>query len=178
MKIELSEVAQPAEEIPTAEGLIVLPGQRIEAHSVEVDPAEIAALLATAREAATRAYAPFSKFRVGAAVVMADDPEGTAFSGSNVENSSYGATNCAERTAIFQASAAGFRTIRLIALTTLDSLDGPLRDRSPCGICRQVIREFGDAETLVAIDTGDEGTLCELLDVERLLPYGFRFGGG
>ena len=108
---------------------------------------------------------------------MADDPDGSVFSGSNVENSSYGATNCAERSALFAASSAGFRRLRIMALTTLDSRDAPLQGRSPCGVCRQVIREFADEDTLLAIDTGEEGKLCDLVDIERVLPWGFRFRG-
>ena len=88
------------------------------------------------------AYAPYSKFHVGAALIMADDPKQTIFTGANIENSSYGVSNCGERTALFTAAAQGFRRLKYLAVSTADSLDGPLRERSPCGICRQAFREF------------------------------------
>ena len=110
---------------------------------------------------------------------MADDSEQTLFTGSNVENSSYGGTLCGERTAIFTAVSAGYRRLRYIAVSTIDSLDGPLSDRSPCGPCRQVIREFasgeGDSPSLILIDSGRDDVLCEVFDIDRLLPYGFNF---
>ncbi|NNE93740.1 MAG: cytidine deaminase [Verrucomicrobiales bacterium] len=129
-------------------------------------------LIAAAREAAGRAYAPYSKFRVGAAVKMAEDE--TVFSGCNIENASYGGTVCAERTAIFAAVATGLRKIETLALTVLDAPeDAELKDRSPCGICRQVIREFADDDlTRILIDRGNDS--WDLLTIEELLPHGFR----
>jgi len=176
MKVQLPAVTLPRSEVDSPDGVIVVPGRILPQRDIDIDSAEVAALIQQARTVAVNAYAPFSKFHVGAALVMADDESSKVFSGSNVENSSYGATNCAERTAIFGASSAGFRTIRIIALTTIDSLNAPLPGRSPCGVCRQVIKEFSNADTLVAIDTGGDGVLCELMDVERLLPFGFHFG--
>jgi cytidine deaminase len=116
---------------------------------------------------------------VGAAVIMADDPEGRIITGANIENASYGATVCGERNALHAAAAKGFRKIRFLALSTADSLGGPLQERSPCGICRQVMREFidrneaGDA-ALILVDTGDDEFTADILDIDRLLPYGFR----
>jgi cytidine deaminase len=127
-----------------------------------------------ARSAAAAAFAPYSNFHVGAAVVMADDPDGEIFTGCNVENASYGATLCAERNAITTAAARGFRIIRCLAVSTVDSLAAPLPGRSPCGLCRQVIRGFADDSTVVLIDTAEDGKLGDTLDVERLLPFGFR----
>ncbi|MCB1062457.1 MAG: cytidine deaminase, partial [Verrucomicrobiae bacterium] len=103
-----------------------------------------------------------------------DDPESRVFTGCNVENASYGATVCAERNAIFAAVAAGFRRISLLAVSTVSTLDGPIEERSPCGVCRQVIREFADASTLVILDRGAEDTLGDLVDIDRLLPWGFK----
>ena len=95
-------------------------------------------LIAIAQEAMTHAYAPYSGFRVGAALLCAD---GTVYRGCNIENASYGATNCAERTAIFQAVYAGHR--EFTALAVCGGKDGIITDFCPpCGICRQVIREF------------------------------------
>ena len=92
-------------------------------------------LLAAARRAARHAYAPYSRFRVGAAVLTAS---GKLFAGANVENASYGLTSCAERTAICNAVAEGERKIVAVAIFTPTRLP-----QTPCGACRQVIHEFG-----------------------------------
>ena len=119
---------------------------------------------------------PYSRFHVGAAV-RTDD--GRLFAAPNIENASYGATICGERNALHAAAAKGFRRIKFLALSTADSLDGPLPDRSPCGICRQVMREFIDREeaqgaALILVDTGDADFTADILDIARLLPSGFR----
>ena len=88
-----------------------------------------------AMEAAQNAYAPYSHFRVGAALLLDD---GSVVTGVNVENRSYGLTNCAERTAIFSAGALGKKNFAAIAIATPDA-DYPV---GPCGACRQVISEF------------------------------------
>lgn len=171
----------PATRLDTTSGALNLPAHEIPEKRVEADPAQLAALVAAAREAAKTAYAAFSDFHVGAALIMADDPEARVFTGANVENSSFGATICAERTAITQAAAQGFRRLRYLAVSCSDALDAPLHERSPCGICRQVIREFTDPDSgadraLILIDTGAADTLADILDIERLLSYGFHFG--
>jgi cytidine deaminase len=140
----------------------------------EIDEAELYHLVRAAREAAVRAYAPFSHFHVGAAVIMADDPSGATITGTNVENSSYGLTACAERTTLQAAAARGFRQLRLLAVSCPDVHAASLRDRSPCGACRQAIREFATDQTLILIDRGDDAPAADLLDIERLLPFGFR----
>jgi cytidine deaminase len=169
----------PSKVTDTPSGRLVAPEFEIAERRVSVDADRIAALVASAREAADRAYAPFSNFPVGAALLMDDDPAGEIISGCNVENSSYGATVCAERTAIFSAAAKGYRKLRWLAVTTPVTREAPLRDRSPCGVCRQVIREFAaDADTLVICDLGDERMIGEVFDIERLLPFGFRFEPG
>ena len=88
---------------------------------------------------------------------------------SEVENSSYGGTICAERTAISTASHLGFRSIELLAVSTVQSLDGELSDRSPCGICRQVIKEFSTPRTLILIDTAEELFILFILEFDLLL---------
>jgi cytidine deaminase len=95
-------------------------------------------LIAAAKRAFENAYAPYSKFRVGAAMLLEN---GQIFTGCNVENASYGLTNCAERTAIFSAvSALGGKQVRIRAIAVLNDREAAC---SPCGACRQVISEFG-----------------------------------
>ncbi len=103
--------------------------------TLPLDDAGLARLLDAARDASTRAYAPYSRFHVGAAV-LADD--GRVFTAANVENASYGLTSCAERNAVFAAVSAGVRVIIAVAIHT--PTDASV---SPCGACRQVISEFG-----------------------------------
>src|ERR1700683_2384743 len=94
-------------------------------------------LLRSARKVMKNAYAPFSHFKVGAAILTS---KGHIFVGCNVENSSYGMTNCAERTAIFSAIAKDGPDLEICAVAVASDQDGPC---SPCGACRQVIYEFG-----------------------------------
>ena len=163
-------------------GDIVIPGHEIPAKQVEIDPQQVQKLILAARQAAANAYAPYSRFRVGSAVIMADDPEQKIRTGSNIENSTYGATACAERTGLTHCAALGFRRLKYIAVSTADALHRPLSERSPCGICRQVIKEFCDSNiatdtALILIDNSDPAILCEIFDIERILPYGFNFAG-
>jgi len=173
INLTLPAVAFPETIMETAAGRLIVPGWRMAEKVVAIRPSLVAELTGLAREVAARAHAPYSRFRVGAAVVMADDSEARIFTGCNVENASFGATVCAERNAIFAAAAAGFRRIQLLAVSAVDSLDGPIAGRSPCGICRQVTREFADQETLIVIDSGAGGVLGEVVDIDRLLPWGF-----
>jgi cytidine deaminase len=96
---------------------------------------DLAALFEKAREAALGAYAPYSRFRVGAALLAED---GTVFTGCNVENRSFGLTICAERTALVKGVSDGRRSFQALAIATLDSGE-PV---GPCGACRQVLSEF------------------------------------
>lgn len=100
-------------------------------------------LLEKAYEGRKNAYAPYSKFKVGAAVLMENDK---IYTGCNIENASYGATNCAERTAIFKAISEGNRKICAIAIVSTDD-----EYTYPCGICRQVIAEFADENTEIIL---------------------------
>lgn len=121
--------------------------------------AQTKTLLARARAVRARAYAPYSKFQVGAAVL---DDRGRVHAGANVENASFGLTVCAERNAVAAAVAAGAGRIRAVAVVTPTSPPG-----SPCGACRQVLAELAppDAPVLLASPTGpaEETTVGELL---------------
>lgn len=115
-----------------------------------------------ARSAGKKAYAPYSKFRVGAAVLTGS---GKIFSGCNVENASYGLCNCAERSAIFAAVSAGERRITAVAVHT-----PTMTPTMPCGACRQVIHEFGPRALVVALGNGRARVETRL---DALLPYAF-----
>jgi cytidine deaminase len=115
---------------------------------VESSDPTIEALIAAARKASKNAYAPYSHFPVGAAVLT---DGGEIFTGANVENASYGLTICAERNAIFQAVATGVRRIRAVAIYTPTPAATP-----PCGACRQVIREFGPDADVYSVCDGPE----------------------
>lgn len=182
IELILPALAIPARETRTAAGTLRIPGAALPEKRVLVDATLAAALITRAREAAATAHAPHSNFHVGAAVVMADDPDATIFSAANIENSSYGVTVCGERNALFAAASKGFRRIKYLALSTVDALGAPLSERSPCGACRQAIREFTEHdgtvdEALILIDTGEPDVLCDVLDIPRLLPHGFTFAG-
>ncbi|MDP4145883.1 MAG: cytidine deaminase [Bacillota bacterium] len=106
-------------------------------------------LIQKALECREFAYVPYSNFKVGAAVLMDDD---SVYTGCNIENASYGATNCAERTAIFKAVSEGRRDIKAIAI-----VGDKENYTAPCGICRQVIQEFAkeDTDIILAKDKND-----------------------
>lgn len=126
------------------------------------DPARLDALLAQARVASRQAYAPYSRFHVGAAV-LADD--GRVFTAANVENASYGLTSCAERNAVFAAVFAGVRKIVAVAIHTPTA-----EPVSPCGACRQVIHEFGSKAVVVS---GCDGDGRYRWTIDELLPGAF-----
>ena len=121
-------------------------------------------LMRTAKKVMKNAHAPYSKFRVGAAILLTN---GEIFPGCNVENASYGMTNCAERTAIFSAVAQLGPTIEIRAVAVTNDQGVPC---SPCGACRQVIYEFGpDAMILFQSASGPKQA-----HITELLPEGFR----
>jgi cytidine deaminase len=121
-------------------------------------------LLQAARKVMKHAHAPYSHFRVGAALITA---EGKVFAGCNVENASYGMTNCAERTAIFTAIAQSGPRLDIRAVAVVNDQGVPC---SPCGACRQVIYEFGP-EAMVYFQ-GSKG--WKESHITELLPEGFR----
>ena len=132
--------------------------------TIKVPAAMREKLLRSAREAMKNAYAPFSKFRVGAAILTS---KGQIFLGCNVENSSYGMTNCAERTAIFSAVAKHGPELEIYAVAVANDHGVPC---SPCGACRQVIYEFGPRA--IVFYQGEKGPKQSL--ITELLPEGFR----
>ena len=125
-------------------------------------------LVKQALEARTRAYAPYSGYTVGAALLAAD---GRTFPGGNIENASYGATNCAERTAFFQAISEGEREFTAIAIAGGIAGELPVEYAYPCGICRQVMQEFCDENFVIYVVKSEEDYLKYTL--KELLPYGF-----
>jgi cytidine deaminase len=122
-------------------------------------------LIDAARKARERAYAPYSRFQVGAALETKD---GAVFHGCNVENASYGLCNCAERTAFFAAIAAGYRPGQFKTLAVIGQTDGPI---APCGACRQVMIELGSPglEVVLSNLAGD----VQVTSAAALLPDAF-----
>ena len=130
--------------------------------------AEEKGLIEKALEARRKAYVPYSHFHVGAAL---ETETGEVFLGCNVENASYGAANCAERTAFFKAVSEGHRKFRRIAIVG-GFLDGIEDYCMPCGICRQVMAEFGDLhEFQVILAKSSED--YQVYRLEELLPHAF-----
>jgi cytidine deaminase len=128
-------------------------------HKTEIDRA---ALVAAAREVRERAYCPYSRYPVGAALLAAD---GTIYRGCNVENAAYPATLCAEHSALTAAVADGQRDFIAIAVATANG-------GTPCGTCRQVLREFSaDGSLLVLIVEGED--ITAEMTLEELLPHSF-----
>lgn len=126
------------------------------------------ALIQDAKDARENAYCPYSKFKVGAAILT---KSGNVYTGCNVENASYGLTVCAERVAVFKAVSAGEKGndfIKAVAIV----LDAPDYG-APCGTCRQVINEFADPDAVIVMATVNENYKIEKLG--SLLPYAFKF---
>lgn len=126
-------------------------------------------LVEKAFEARKYAYAPYSKFKVGAALLCAD---GTIYKGCNVENAGYSATNCAERTAIFHAVSEGKTEFEAIAIVGGPADAKEVAFCAPCGVCRQVMREFCDPkhfEIILAKNSSD----YKVYTLEELLPMSF-----
>jgi cytidine deaminase len=130
-----------------------------------VNPAVVGELVAAARAARGLAYAPYSNFQVGAALLTQD---GEVVTAANVENASYGLSMCAERVAVFAAVAAGHRHFAAVAVVV-----GGSEPASPCGACRQVLYEFPAGPDLQVICAGEEGDRVETTTLGALLPGAF-----
>ena len=121
-------------------------------------------LVKTALDYRERAYAPYSNFKVGAAVLF---ESGNVYGGCNIENASFGATNCAERTAIFTGVASGETKIKVIAIA------GSTEEYTyPCGICRQVLCEFADGDAAVILVKNEDDYIVKTM--EEVMPGAFR----
>lgn len=126
-----------------------------------------AKLIELAKEAMTHAYVPYSGYKVGAALLCSD---GTVYGGCNIENASYSPTNCAERTAFFKAVYDGRRDF--VAIAVVGGKDGVITGAfPPCGVCRQVMREFCDDNFMVYI--GGANDTYQALTLAELLPHSF-----
>ena len=121
-----------------------------------------------AKLARSRSYSPYSKFGVGAVCIFKDD---SYVLGCNIENASYGITNCAERSAIFSAVSLGFNTLDIVEIVIIADTLLPV---SPCGACREVMRELLDANTTVTLLNMNNDV--KTLKVKDLLPYAFDEG--
>lgn len=122
-------------------------------------------LMESARAVKSNAYMPYSKFPVGAALLLKD---GTVINGVNVENVSFGATNCAERTAIFTAITKGYKKGDFQAIAIAGATEGYL---PPCSICRQVLVEFCPPDMPVYLTNAKNE--CKELTLKELVPYAF-----
>lgn len=132
---------------------------------MSISEADRTTLLVAARAAAGQAYCPYSRFHVGAAILVG----GQVFTGANMENASYGLTICAERVAVFAAVLAKAGPIEAVAVACVDAPDGS--DPAllmPCGACRQVLAEFARPETPILVDR------VGIFRLDELLPRAFR----
>ena len=137
----------------------------------QVDKEQIQELISAAMAQLGRAYAPYSHFKVGAALLT---EEGRIYTGCNIENAAYTPTNCGERTAFFKAVSEGERSFRAICI--VGGMDGvPTDYTAPCGVCRQVMMEFCSPEEFeVILARGAED--YQVYKLKDLLPCGFGPG--
>lgn len=119
-------------------------------------------LIEKAREAMEYAYAPYSNFKVGAALLTESEK---IYTGCNIENISFGATNCAERTAVFKAISEGEKAFKAIAIVSSSGKFTP-----PCGICRQVLSEFSEDMDIILADKDDN---IKIIKLNELIPFSF-----
>jgi cytidine deaminase len=132
-----------------------------------IDSSLYAVLKQAAVTSCLNAYTPYSNFQVGAAILSEND---RIFSGSNVENASYGATMCAERCAIYKGVNEGFREVRILAVVT----NHPNIKPFPCGMCLQVLSEFASGDCIILIATDPMFQHCITHTLDELFPKRFR----
>lgn len=132
---------------------------------ISIEDSGFALLAQKAREAMENSYCPYSGYRVGAAVITGQNK---IYTGCNIENGSYGASNCAERTALFKAVSEGERDFSALAVFTDEGNSPPF----PCGICRQVLSEFCSSDMPLIIFDGDKSVYNVTLG--ELLPFAFE----
>jgi cytidine deaminase len=134
-----------------------------------LDDIKVIRLIEAAIKAREAAYAPYSGFRVGAALLTAD---GAVFGGCNIENAAFSPSNCAERTAFFTAVACGFKDFAAIAIVGGADSKGDLADNCyPCGVCRQVMAEFCKEDFRIIIAQSPQN--WRIFTLGELLPHGF-----
>ena len=124
-------------------------------------------LIETAVKARETAYAPYSHYKVGAALLA---KSGKIYTGCNVENASFTPTNCAERTAFFKAISEGDREFEMIAIVAGKDGEELSKNCTPCGVCRQVMTEFCDKDFKIILGTPDD---FKVLTLEEIMPYSF-----
>lgn len=124
-------------------------------------------LIETAVKAREMAYAPYSHYKVGAALLA---KSGKIYTGCNVENASFTPTNCAERTAFFKAISEGDREFEMIAIVGGKDGEELSKNCTPCGVCRQVMTEFCDKDFKIILGTPDD---FKVLTLEEIMPYSF-----
>ena len=124
-------------------------------------------LIETAVKAREMAYAPYSQYKVGAALLA---KSGKIYTGCNVENASFTPTNCAERTAFFKAISEGDREFEMIAIVAGKDGEELSKNCTPCGVCRQVMTEFCDKDFKIILGTPDD---FKVLTLEEIMPYSF-----
>ena len=124
-------------------------------------------LIETAVKAREMAYAPYSHYKVGAALLA---KSGKIYTGCNVENASFTPTNCAERTAFFKAISEGDREFEMIAIVAGKDGEELSKNCTPCGVCRQVMTEFCDKDFKIIFGTPDD---FKVLTLEEIMPYSF-----
>ncbi len=141
---------------------------RTDIEAIDIEKELVEKLIETAIRQLDFSYAPYSGFKVGAALLT---EEGEIYTGCNIENAAFSPTNCAERTAIFKAVSEGKRSFRAICI--VGGKDGILTDyTAPCGVCRQVMMEFCDPNTFqIILAVGKEK--YDIFTLQELMPMGF-----
>lgn len=134
-----------------------------------IEKKKIQELIDSARKQREYAYAPYSGFRVGAALLT---ESGDIYTGCNIENAAYGPTNCAERTAVFKAVSEGIKEFQAICIVGGEE-DDVKKLCPPCGVCRQVMLEFCGADFQIILATDREH--YEIHTLEEMIPFGFNF---